>query len=285
MGDLGQIVPVHFNPKSDESIRRTIKTSNVVINCIGRDFPTKNYPFETVHVEVAERIARMCAGHGNIDRLMHVSCLKASLDAPAQSLVTKAKGEQAVLSHFPRATILKPAHMFGVEDRLLNAFAIFFKKLGVVPIYNGGWTKMQPVHARDVAAAVMGMLGTEASVGQTYELGGPETFTIKDLVNITFETIREKPVMLNLPIELAQWLAAPREWAQARVPFPINAPLLLLKDYMDTLKVDHVVSPDALGFKDLGLEPRRMAGINIDYLLAYRVGGPDHGTTADHARV
>ena len=41
MGDLGQILFTPFNLKNEESIRKAMKHSNVVVNLIGRDWETK----------------------------------------------------------------------------------------------------------------------------------------------------------------------------------------------------------------------------------------------------
>jgi len=73
-GDLGQVLfqPYHLN--DEDSIRKAVKYSNVVINLVGRDWETKNFKFNDVHVDGAKRIARISREMG-VERLIHVSAL------------------------------------------------------------------------------------------------------------------------------------------------------------------------------------------------------------------
>lgn len=57
-GDLGQVLFHPYNLKDEKSIREAVKYSNVVINLVGRDWETKNFTFDDVHVEGAARLAR-----------------------------------------------------------------------------------------------------------------------------------------------------------------------------------------------------------------------------------
>lgn len=78
-GDLGQILFHPFHLRDDESIRKCIKYSNVVINLIGRDWETKNFTFHEVHVEGARRLARLCK-EANVKHFIHVSALNVGDD-------------------------------------------------------------------------------------------------------------------------------------------------------------------------------------------------------------
>jgi len=73
-GDLGQVLFQPYHLQDEESIRKAVKYSNVVINLVGRDWETKNFKFNDVHVEGARRIARISREMG-VERLIHVSAL------------------------------------------------------------------------------------------------------------------------------------------------------------------------------------------------------------------
>ena len=83
-----------FDMRSDEAVREAISRSNVVVNCLGADKETMNFSYEEVHVDFAERIARACADSEVLERLLHVSCLAASPDAPSRRLTTKVGASQ-----------------------------------------------------------------------------------------------------------------------------------------------------------------------------------------------
>lgn len=92
----------------------------------------RNFTFDQVHVEGAARIARICREEG-VSKLVHVSALNADKSSSSNFLRTKALGEEAVKQEFPDATIVRPASMYGHEDR-------FWNRLGC-ELRVGLWTK------------------------------------------------------------------------------------------------------------------------------------------------
>lgn len=77
MGDLGQVWFQPFDLRDEDSIRQSVKYSNVVINLIGRDWETKNFKFDDVHVKGARRLARISREMG-VEKFIHVSALNAT---------------------------------------------------------------------------------------------------------------------------------------------------------------------------------------------------------------
>jgi len=82
----------------------------------------RNFDLEDVHVEGAERIAEAVAKY-DVDRFIHVSSYNANKDSPSEFFRTKARGEEVVRNIFPETTIVRPAPVFGFEDRLLHTLA------------------------------------------------------------------------------------------------------------------------------------------------------------------
>ncbi|XP_020228544.1 NADH dehydrogenase [ubiquinone] 1 alpha subcomplex subunit 9, mitochondrial isoform X1 [Cajanus cajan] len=280
MGDLGQIVPMKYNPSDESSVKAVMAKANVVINLIGRDYETRNYSFEEVHYHMAEQLAKISKEHGGILRFIQVSSLGASSSSPSRMLRTKAAAEEAILRELPEATILKPAVMIGTEDRILNPWAHFAKKYGFIPLFGDGSTKIQPVYVVDVAAALTTVLKDDGtSMGKTYELGGPDIFTVHELAELMYDTIREWPRYVKLPFPIAKALATPREILLNKVPFPLPTPEIFNLDKIQALTTDTVVSENALTFNDLGIVPHKLKGYPIEFLIQYRKGGPQFGST------
>ncbi|KAG1361430.1 putative Myosin-8 [Cocos nucifera] len=271
MGDLGQIVPMKYNPRDENSIKAVMAKANVVLNLIGREYETRNYSFEEVNHAMAEQLAVRLLGlkissyqpklcfmiwiakeHGGIMRFIQVSCLGASSSSPSRMLRAKAAAEESVLRVFPEATIMKPGIMIGTEDRILNRWAQFAKK---VELSSTHW--IQPVYVVDVAAAIIASLKDDgSSMGKVYELGGAELFTVHQLA-----------------------LASPREFLLKKVPFPLPNPDIFNLDQINGLTVDTVVSENALTFSDLGIVPHKLKGYPVEYLICYRKCGPAYGST------
>ncbi|KAI9804152.1 MAG: NADH-ubiquinone oxidoreductase 40 kDa subunit [Sarcosagium campestre] len=121
-GDLGRVVFMEFDLRNTQSIEESVRHSDVVYNLIGRDYPTKNFDYSDVHVEGVERIAEAVAKY-DVDRFIHVSSYNANKASPSEFFKTKGQGEEVARSIFPETTIVRPAPMFGFEDRLLHRLA------------------------------------------------------------------------------------------------------------------------------------------------------------------
>ncbi|KAK8957055.1 hypothetical protein KSP39_PZI000679 [Platanthera zijinensis] len=280
MGDLGQIVPMKYNPRDDKSIKAVMAKANVVLNLIGRDFETRNYSFEDVNHAMSQHLAVIAKEHGGIIRFIQISCLGASASSPSKMLRTKAASEESVLQIFPEATVMRPATIIGTEDRILNRWAQFAKKWGFLPLFGGGSTKIQPVYVVDVAAAIVASLKDDGrSMGKIYELGGPEIFTVHELAELMYDVIREWPRYVNVPFPIAKAIAFPREFLLNKVPFPMPSPLIFNLDLINALTKDAVVSENALTFSDLGIQPHKLKGYPVEFLTCYRKGGPSFGST------
>ncbi|CAM8927533.1 unnamed protein product [Rhodiola kirilowii] len=280
MGDLGQIVPMKYNPRDESSIKAVMSKANVVINLIGRDYATRNFSIDEVNQNMAVQIAQIAKEHGGIMRFIQLSCLGASASSPSRVLRAKAAAEEAIMGELPEATVLKPAALIGTEDRIMNRWAHFAKKYGFIPLYGDGSTKIQPAYVVDVAAAVVAALKDDGtSMGKVYELGGPDIFTVHELAELMFETIREWPHYVKVPFPIARAIATPRELLINKLPFPLPTPEMINLDEINSLAQDTIVSENALTFQDLGIVPHKLKGYPIEFLISYRKGGPEFGST------
>lgn len=198
-GDLGQVYFHPYNLRDEESIAKAVKYSNVVINLVGRDWETRNFNFDEVHVEGAKRLARISKEAG-VERFIHLSALNASEHPPSvilkggsRFLVSKAKGECAVLTEFPEATIIRPADVYGQEDRFLRYYVNFWRRQAqLVPLWDKGEkTVKQPVHVSDVAEGIVAAITDLDSAGKTYQAVGPKRYKLSELVDYFYRVMRK----------------------------------------------------------------------------------------------
>ncbi|CAG5120071.1 unnamed protein product, partial [Candidula unifasciata] len=127
VGDLGQVLFFPFHLRDEAAIRKVVQYSNVVINLIGSDYETKNFSFHDVHVEGAQRLARI-AKEAGVEKFIHVSHLNAKENPQkiwkgSDYLRSKYESELAVREEFPEAIIFKPTDMFGEGDKFLMHYA------------------------------------------------------------------------------------------------------------------------------------------------------------------
>ncbi|XP_030378040.1 NADH dehydrogenase [ubiquinone] 1 alpha subcomplex subunit 9, mitochondrial [Scaptodrosophila lebanonensis] len=190
-GDLGQVLFHFYNLEDTRSIREAVKYSNVVINLVGRDYETKNFKFKDVNVNGAARIASICRDAG-VDRFIHLSSLNVEPNPKAlyvkggsKWLKSKYEGELAVRDAFPNATIIRPADIYGSEDRFLRYYAhIWRRQFRSMPLWRKGeHTVKQPVFVSDVAQAIINAAKEPDSAGRVYQAVGPKRYQLSELVD------------------------------------------------------------------------------------------------------
>lgn len=268
-GVVGQVEPVFCNIRDDESVRSAMLGANAVVNCVGildENGPNK---FAAIQHEGAKRVAQI-ASEQKVQQLVHLSSIGADANSESKYSKSKALGEAAVLKEFPSAIILRPSVIFGPEDRFFNKFAKMSGLGPVLPIV-AGQSKMQPVYVDDVAkAAALGARGL--AKGGVYELGGPGVYTLNELMEIMLGVIKRKRLILNLPTFIGSIIATMMDAVQA-VSIGLVRNSVLTRDQLKNLQYDNVVSSDAKGFADLGLEPVSLLSVLPDYLWPYRPSG------------
>jgi NADH dehydrogenase len=277
LGDVGQIQLVQANVRFPESIDAALEGATAVVNLVAVLYNKGKQNYEALHVHAAQAVAEAAAKRG-IKRLVHFSALGA---APKGSHFARSKyrGERAVLEALPTATILRPSIVFGPEDHFFNRFgqmaqtAAALRPFGALPLIGGGKTKFQPVFVGDVAEAVCAALVRPEARGHVYELGGPEVYTFKDLMNyIVKETDRNVP-RVSLPFLIAHPLGLLLEWSFKLIPF---ADPPLTGDQVTTLRRDNIVGldPNAGKVQDLGVTSlESIEAIVPTYLWRFRPYG------------
>lgn len=218
--------------------------------------------FEKAHVQLPLELARACSAVGQ-RRIVHVSALGASADAPSMYLRSKARGEAVLLAAGLDVSVLRPSVIFGAEDKFLNTFASLQQFIPVIPLA-GSEARFQPVWVEDVATALVRCLEDKTTVGKIYEACGPEVFTLKELVQLAgrYSGINHgagRPVF-GLPDALARVQA----WMMELAP---GEPLMS-RDNLDSMKTDNVASGQLPGLDALGVVPSALGAIAPFYLGA-----------------
>lgn len=271
MGVVGQVQLVQANLRNADSVARAIEGSSGVVNLVGILFEGGRQTFDSLQSEGAKLVAETAAEAG-IERFVQISAIGADAESTSKYARTKALGEQAVRAAIPTATILRPSIVFGTEDQFFNKFADMARFAPALPLIGGGQTKFQPVWCADVAAAALAALESEEARGKTYELGGPEVYSFKELMEYILETIRRPRLLAPIPFPIATLMGLAGEISGV-IPF---VEPFLTRDQVKLLKKDNVVglgTDDVGTLADLGIEPETVEAIVPGYLYRYRKGG------------
>ena len=266
-GTPGQVMPVQCNLRYPASVAAACDGAMAVINLPGVLYGSGAQSFDAVHAFGAEAAAKAAKVAG-AKVFIQMSAIGADPKSTSAYGRTKAEGEARAKAQFPGAIILRPSIVFGPEDGFFNLFAGLARVSPVLPLIGGGTTKFEPVFVGDVAEAVACLVDRGDANGLTYELGGPDRRSFRELMEFTLETIGRKRLLVPVP------------WAVAKIQGLVLGMLpkpLLTADQVELLKVDNVVSPAAIKshrtLEGLGITARGIDGIVPSYLYRYRREG------------
>jgi uncharacterized protein YbjT (DUF2867 family) len=265
LGRVGQIHAVAANLRVKPSVVAAAHGSAAIVNLVGVLAESGRQSFDAVHAfgagAVADAARELGAG------LIHVSAIGADLESASAYGRSKATGEAAVRERVPAAAILRPSIVFGPEDRFFNRFAEIARLSPVMPVF-GPATRLQPVFVGDVAEAVARLLDGGGRPGATYELGGPDIKTMREILAYVLAVTGRKRPLVDMPMPIARLLGS----TLGLLP---GAPLTA--DQVRMLEADNVVSAAAVAegrtLEGLGIEPVAVEAVVPTYLWRYRKSG------------
>ena len=284
LGRVGQIHAVQANLRYPASLSAALRGSEAAVNLVGILFEQGRQNFEAVHTFGARAIARAAKEHG-LSQLVHVSAIGADPASGSIYARTKGRAEAAIREVVPDTVVLRPSVLFGPEDQFFNRFASIARVSPVLPLIGGGDTKMQPAYVGDVAEAVARVLEGAAKPGETYELGGPEVKTFRELMAYVCQVSGRRRALLPLPAKLMHYPALFSEILNSITLGALPSELLLTRDQLKLLEMDNVVSPTAITeartFAGLGIAPQAFETLVPGYLYRFRKTGQfDRGRLA-----
>lgn len=249
---VGQLDLVRADMRRPESLERAIDGAWGVINLVG----VFGGDLERIHVESAGRAAELAARTG-AESFVHISAINA--DPQAQSFYgsSKGRGEDAVRAGFAGATIIRPSLVFGQEDDLTNRFARM-AKLPFLPVL-APKTRFQPVFVRDLAKAIVAASTDPLPyAGKTFEIGGPDVMTMRELNEAIAQAAGQDPEIVEVPDFVAD--------AMSRLGFLPGAPLT--RDQWLMLQKDNVASGP--GLEAFGVPATPLGAAAPDWLGRFR---------------
>lgn len=247
------------------TLRQLLHGCDTVVNLVGilNERGHDGSGFEHAHVELVEKIVDACE-ENRVRRFIQLSALKANAErGPSHYLRTKGRAEQVIKAAGGEIqyTILRPSVIFGPEDDFINRFARILKLSPVLPLGQLN-ARFAPVYVEDVAAAVVAALATSHTFGRTYELCGPEIYTLGEILDFIKRTLGIRRGIIRLPLPLARVQAWIADYLIPGKPFSL--------DNLRSMTVASVCGED--GFAALGIVPKSLATIAPSYLSP----GADH---------
>jgi len=232
----------------ERSVAAAVAGADGVVNAISLYVQHGSATFHSVHVEAAGTIAR-AAKQAGTRRFVHISGIGANTASPSAYIRSRGEGEAAVQTAFPGAVIVRPAVMFAAGDAFLATILRLLRSLPAYPIFGDGRTRLQPVYADDVAAAIARILRQSQKPYPVYELAGPRIYSYEELLRTIARIARLRPVLMRTPFALWKLLGGLAEM----LPQPP-----LTRNQVELMQIDTTAAENLPGFRTLGISTRSL---------------------------
>ncbi len=239
-------------------LREHFQHIDVVINLIGILNPSGKNNFQRIHVDLVKTISEAMQQTG-VRRLLHMSALNASKEGPSKYLRTKAEAEdqlhQVSASDGFEVTTFRPSVIFGPGDSFINRFADLLRIAPKVLPLACPNARFQPVYVEDVAACFVKSIYHHDTFGQRYNMCGPQSYTLFELVTYIADLIHARCRIVPLSDWQSRLQAGIMQWLPGK-PFTL--------DNYNSMKVDSVC--DGQFPEVFDITPQPLAAIAPAYL-------------------
>lgn len=259
MGKVGQVSIHQCDIMDSNKVQKSIINASKVINLVGILEENNKQNFKNIHLIGATNIAKGCLKN-NVDSYIHFSALGLFDGEHSKYAKSKLDAEKKIKKIFKNTIIFKPSVVFGPEDQFTNKFAKMACVSLFLPLINSGKTKFQPVYVKDISTAVGIVINNNIHNGKTYNLGGPEIMSFKEILDLILFKIKKKRIYLNISFPMAKLIS---------LAFSISPIKPITLDQVRLLEKDNVLPKKGLSFRDLGIRPSSLISISDHYLKRY----------------
>ncbi|HEY6544796.1 MAG TPA: complex I NDUFA9 subunit family protein [Dokdonella sp.] len=219
------------------ALRARLEGADAAVNLVGilNERGSDGSGFRKAHVELTRSLVESCIATG-VPRLLQMSALRAG-EGASHYLKTRGEADRIVQASPLAWTIFRPSVIFGPGDGLFFRFASLLRVAPVLPLARAG-AMFQPVYVGDVAEAFARALVHPRTAGQVFELGGPRSIALGELVRWTARMMGRRRWVIALPDPLGAVQARVGEWLPGK---PIS------RDNFRSLGTDSIARSDGLG--------------------------------------
>ena len=262
-GNAGYIDIVEANIFEEDKIKGLFDRVDICINLIGILYEKKGSSFRNIHTLFPSLLAKLCK-QNNLKHFIHLSALGINDAKDSEYARSKLDGEKEILKNFPLSTILRPSVVYSVDDNFTTNFMTLLTRLPVFPLYYNGKTKFMPIHSSDLVDIIHNVI-SENVYSQIIECVGPETLSLKEIIEKLLNLIDKRRILLPMPLIFGKLTA---KFFQL-LPKP-----LLTEDQLRLLKYDNISSGKYKTNTDIGLPAKYLFEKEVEkYCYMWKQGG------------
>jgi len=245
-----------------ETLPKALAGATAVVHTVAVAVEKRPGSYETVNFQGTVNVVEAAKSSGT-RRFINVSQLGASPDLPYRFLASKGKAQAYVAASGLDWTALRPSVIWGPEDEFANTFARLAPLSPLVyPVVGDGQARFQPIWVEDVVTCLVHCLDDETTIGQEYELGGPEVLTLEQIQRRTLAAVGARRAFVHVPLPLMRGVVTLMETLLPSPP--------VTRSLLDLLAVDNVARANAI--HRFVPDPRSFTATNAPYMRQFRLG-------------
>ena len=262
--NAGYIDIVELNIFNENKLKDLISRADICINLIGILYEkNKGNSFENIHTIFPSLISKICKEY-NVQQFIQLSALGIDDAVDSNYAKSKLEGEKNIKNNFKHATILRPSVVYSVDDNFTTNFMTLLNRLFVFPLYYNGDTKFMPIYCSDLTEIIYQVISKNI-ISKTIECVGPETISLKDILERLLKLIEKKRLLIPLPLFLAKLSA---------IFFQLLPNPLLTLDQLKLLRYNNVASGKYKTNFDIGIPSVRRFDVEVEkYAFMWKESG------------
>jgi uncharacterized protein YbjT (DUF2867 family) len=262
--NAGYIDIVELNIFNESKLKELISRADICINLIGILYEkNKGNTFKNIHTIFPSLISKICKEY-NVQQFIHLSALGIDNAVDSNYAKSKLEGEKNIKNNFINATILRPSVVYSVDDNFTTNFMTLLNRLFIFPLYYNGDTKFMPIHCSDLTEIIYQVISKNI-ISKTIECVGPETISLKDILERLLKLIEKKRLLIPLPLFLAKLSA---------IFFQLLPSPLLTLDQLRLLRYNNVASGKYKTNFDIGIPSVSSFDVEVEkYAFMWKENG------------
>lgn len=246
-----------------ESMRSALAGGGALVHLAAIAIEKSGESYADVNTD-ATAVLLDAAKRAGVERLIYMSQNGADSASPHDFLRSKGRAEDMVTSSSAKWTVLRPSVIFGPDDEFVNVLGRMVRLSPFVfPLPGGGTARFQPIAVGDVALVVRKALGNDATVGQSYSIGGSTPLTLRQMTERILVAMNTRRKLVGMPVSAVRPLISA---AQKLLPNPPVTTSLL-----DLLAIDNVIPENDIT-SVFGITPVPFAPEELLYLRKITAG-------------
>jgi len=262
--NAGYIDIIEANIFDEQKIRKLFCKADICINLIGILYERgKASTFKNIHSIFPSLLAKLCKEY-KIQQFIHLSALGINEAKDSDYAKSKLEGEANIQKFFPLATILRPSIVYSIDDNFTTSFMTLLNRLPIFPLYYNGGTKFMPIHCSDLTDIIYHVISKNI-YSKIIECVGPETISLKDILNKLLKLINKSRLLISLPLSIANLTSS---------FFQLFSKPLITRDQIRLLYYDNIRSGKYQTNFDIGVPSKCFFEEEVrKYCYMWREGG------------